>query len=315
VKENLAMETRAHYLLIGLFTVLTVGATCAFALWMSGAGDDHYEVYDVLFDEAISGLSKGSTVEFKGFRSGAVDDLRLDPANPNRVRARIRVDANAPIYVNTRARLHTASITGLSTIRLNDGSGARLHPKPGEIPVIPTEPSSFSKLLNSGEDVIFNANAALTQIQGLLSDRNLASIHRSLENLERATAALAAERDGVRQTLNQLSQASAQANTVFAEAAQLMRTGNRLLDDQGKSAFDSAQRSMTALEHTMSSLDKLLVDNRAPLNAGLTALAEFGPAVTELRTTLASLRTIIRRLEERPAEYLLGLEPTREFKP
>ncbi|MDR1062774.1 MAG: MCE family protein [Azoarcus sp.] len=309
------METRAHHLLIGLFTVFVTGAALAFALWMGGVSDDHYEIYDVLFDEAVSGLSKGSTVEFKGIRIGAVDNLRLDPTNQNQVRVRIHVDTDAPVYINTRARLHTASITGLSTIRLSDGSGAPLHPRPGEIPVIPTEPSSFSKLLNSSEDVIFNANAVLIQIQTLLSERNLANINHSLESLERTTAALAAERDDVRQTLSQLAQASTQANTVLAEAAQLMRTGNRLLDGQGQRAFDSAQRSMAALEHTMASLDKLLVDNRTPLNTGLTALADLGPAVAELRTTLASLRTIIRRLEERPADYLLGREPTREFKP
>ncbi|MDR1462130.1 MAG: MCE family protein, partial [Azoarcus sp.] len=177
------------------------------------------------------------------------------------------------------------------------------------------EPSSFSKLLNSGEDVIFNANAVLIQIQNLLSERNLTNINRSLENLEHTTAALAAERDDVRQTLNQLARASTQANTMLAEATQLMQTGNRLLDGQGQKAFDSAQRSMAALEHTMSTLDKLLADNRTPLNTGLTALADLGPAVAELRTTLASLRMIIRRLEEHPTDYLLGREPTREFKP
>ncbi|MDR1660967.1 MAG: MCE family protein [Azoarcus sp.] len=309
------METRAHHLLIGLFTVFAVGAALAFVLWMGRVGDDRYEVYDVLFDEAVSGLSKGSAVEFKGIRVGVVDDLRLDPADPRRVRARIHVDADAPVYANTRARLNTASITGLSTIRLSDGGGAPMRPLPGEIRVIPTEPSSFSKFINGSEDVIFNANAVLTQIQDLLSERNLANIRRSLENLEHASGALAADRDGVRQTLSQLARAGVQADTALAEAAQLMRTGQRLLGGQGQRVFDSAQQSMAALEHTMSSLDKLLADNRAPLNAGLSALADLGPAVTELRTTLASLRTIIRRLEERPADYLLGLEPTREFKP
>ncbi|MDR3212375.1 MAG: MCE family protein [Azoarcus sp.] len=310
------METRAHHLLIGLFTVLAIGAALAFALWMSQVGNDtHYETYDILFDEAVSGLSKGSAVEFKGIRIGTVADLRLDPADPRRVRARVRVDASVPIYSDTLARLNTASITGLSTIRLSAGSGAPLTPRTGEIPVIPTEPSSFSKLLNGSEDVIFNANAVLTQVQALLSEHNLANVNRTLENLEHTTAALAAEREDVRQTLNQLARASAQVNAVLTEAVQLVQTGNRLLDGQGKNAFDSAQRSMTALEHTMTSLDKLLADNRAPLNASLSALADLGPAVAELRTTLASLRTIAHRLEERPADYLLGREPTREFKP
>ena len=309
------METRAHHLLIGLFTVVAIAAALAFALWIGASSEGRQEIYDVLFDETVSGLSKGSAVEFKGIRVGVVEDLRINPADARLIRARIRVDANAPIYADTRARLNTATITGLSTIRLSDGSGPPLHPKSGEIPVIQTEASSLSKLLDSGEDVIININSLLVHAQALLSERNITSISRSLENLEQATGALAAEREDMRRTLNQLASASTQANAVLTEATQLMRSANRLLDGQGQSALDSAQRSMAALERTMQSLDKLLADNRAPLNTGLTALADLGPAVAELRATLASLRAISRRLEERPADYLLGLEPTREFKP
>jgi phospholipid/cholesterol/gamma-HCH transport system substrate-binding protein len=310
------METRAHHLLIGLFTVFMTGAALAFALWMgSGFNEGHYETYDVLFDEAVSGLSKGSTVEFKGIRIGTVDDLQLDPANPRQVRARVRVDANAPIYADTRARLHTTSITGLSTIRLTEGSGKPLKPRPGEIPVIPTETSSLGKLLDGSEDVVSNANDVLVHMQALLSERNLTQIEHILNNLELATNSLASGREELRQTLTQLSSASTQANTVFAEASQLMQNANRLIDGQGKSAFDSAQRSMAALEHTTQTLDKLLADNRAPLDSGFKSLSELGPAVTELRATLTSLRMIVRRLEERPADYLLGREPAREFKP
>jgi phospholipid/cholesterol/gamma-HCH transport system substrate-binding protein len=309
------METRAHHLLIGLFTIFALGAALAFALWMGDTGNESQGAYDVVFDEAVSGLSKGSAVEFKGIRIGTVVDLRLDPLDPNRVRARIHVDSNVPIYPDTRARLNTAGITGLSTIRLTTGSGTPLRPKEGDIPVIKTEPSSFSKLLDGGEDVIVSTNAVLARIQDLLSERNLDNLGRSLENIEHTTAALSAEREDVRQTLSQLARASAQTNALLAETTQLIQTANRLLDGQGQNALDSAQRSMAALERTMTSLDKLLADNRTPLNASLAALSDLGPAVTELRATLASLRTIARRLEERPADYLLGLEPTREFKP
>lgn len=309
------METRAHHLMIGLFTVFMTGAAIFFALWMSSGSEDRYQIYDVLFDEAISGLSKGSTVEFKGIRIGTIDDLRLNPANPRQVRARIRVDAAAPIFTDTRARLHTASITGLSTIRLTEGQGEVLTPKPGEIPIIPTELSSLDKLLSSGEDVITNANDALVHMQALFSENNLANIERILKNLELATAALANGREDMRQTLAQLSQVSTQTNAVLTEASQTMQNANRLLEGPGKNAFDSASRSMLTLERATQTLDKLLADNRAPLDTGFKSLAELGPAVTELRSALASLRMIARRLEERPADYLLGREPAREFKP
>ena len=310
------METRARHLLIGLFTVSIIGAAILFALWMgAGASEGRAQIYDVLFDDTVSGLSKGSTVEFKGIRIGSVDDLRLDPANPRRVRVRIRVDADAPIYTDTYARLYTTSITGQSTIRLSEGVGAPLKPRPGEIPIISTERSSLGKLLDGSEDVIFNANDALVQMQALLSERNLARVERILDNLELTTATFANSREDMRKTLSQLSSASAQANAVLAEASQLMQNANRLLDGPGKGAFVSAQRSMASLEHTTQTLDKLLTDNRAPLDTGFKSLAELGPAVTELRTTLASLRIVVRRLEERPTDYLFGREPTREFKP
>lgn len=310
------METRAHHLLIGLFTVFVVGAAIIFAMWLGAASSNgRYETYDVLFDEAVSGLSKGGTVEFKGIKIGTVDDLRLDPTDPRLVRARIRVDAAAPIYTDTRARLHTTSITGLSTIRLTEGDGELLKPRPGEIPVIPTELSSLGKLLDSGGDVILNANDVLVHVRALFSERNLTHIDRILNNLELTTGELANNREDMRKALTQLSQASNQANTVLTEASQLMQNANRLLNVQGKSTLDSAQRSMASLERTMQTLDKLLADNRTPLDTGFKSLAELGPAVTELRATLASLRMIARRLEERPADYILGREPTREFKP
>jgi phospholipid/cholesterol/gamma-HCH transport system substrate-binding protein len=311
------METRAHHLLIGLFTAFTVGAALIFILWMSGGRSEGSDkIYDVLFDDTVTGLSKGSTVEFKGIRIGTVDDLRLDLADPRLVRARIRIDTDAPIiYTNTRARLHTTSITGLSRIRLTEGAGDLLKPRPGEIPIIPAERSSLDNLLGGSEDAIFNANHTLERIQALFSEHNLTRIERILNNLELATGALADGREDIRKTVTQISHTSTQANTMLAEASQFMQNANRLLDGPGKGALDSAQRSMAALERTTQNLDKLLADNRAPLDTGFKSLAELGPTVTELRTTLASLRMIVRRLEERPSDYLLGREPTREFKP
>ena len=50
------MEPRAHHVLIGLFTVLTVGAALLFALWLNKAGADRaFTDYEVIFNEAVSG--------------------------------------------------------------------------------------------------------------------------------------------------------------------------------------------------------------------------------------------------------------------
>ena len=95
----------------------------------------------------------------------------------------------------------------------------------------------------------------------------------------------------------------------------VVRLDARLVEQQGTQTLDSAREAMLAFERAMGSVEALIADNRAPLDGGLRGLAEIGPAVAELRTTLASLRAITRQLEDRPADYLLGLEPTKEFTP
>ncbi len=43
--------------------------------------------------------------------------------------------------------------------------------------------------------------------------------------------------------------------------------------------------------------------------------SDIGPALQELRSTLASMRKVTRRLEENPTNYLLGREKVQEFQP
>ena len=44
------METRAHHILIGLFTMLVVGAALLFALWLNkNHSDTRFQSYDIVF--------------------------------------------------------------------------------------------------------------------------------------------------------------------------------------------------------------------------------------------------------------------------
>lgn len=57
------METRAHHVVIGLFTLIVVSAALLFCLWLTNAGSDRqFNLYDIVFNEPVSGLSQGSTV-------------------------------------------------------------------------------------------------------------------------------------------------------------------------------------------------------------------------------------------------------------
>lgn len=313
------METRAHHILIGLFTLLAGCAMLAVALWLGKAGGDQdLQAYDILFEEPVSGLSRGSKVEFNGIRIGEVSGLRLDPQNPQRVYARVSVEGSAPIRSDTRARLVLAGVTGTSFIRLssgNDPASHALQPQGGSVAVIAATPSQISKLLDQGEDAVLSVNELLTQVRAVVSAENAESLRRTLQHLEQSSAAVAGQRDQLAQAMNSLAQAGERVNAALEQATRLLATSQRLVDQQGQPTLLAAQRSLAAFEQTLLSVDRLVADNRGQLDSGLRGLSEIGPALAELRATLASLRSISRQLEDRPADFLLGLQPVKEFQP
>ncbi|WP_339409039.1 MlaD family protein [Pseudomonas sp. EA_35y_Pfl2_R5] len=305
------MEPRAHHVLIGLFTVLMVTAALGFALWLSKASSDQeFNDYDVIFTEAVSGLSQGSAVQYSGITIGDVVSLRLDPNDPRRVRAHIRVSADTPIKQDTRARLSITGITGTSLIQLHSGTpeSPPLLSTSDERAEIIADRSPLSRLMSNGEDLVLSVTRLLNRANRLFSRDNIENISRTLENIEQTSASVAEQRDELRKALQQMSTAS-------QEAADLMRNANQLLSGQGREAMDSASRLMASLERSSNNVERLLTDNRAALDGGMQGIGELGPTIIELRETLSALRSFARRLEEDPAGYLLRSDTIKEFQP
>ncbi|MCP9340161.1 MlaD family protein [Stutzerimonas xanthomarina] len=312
------METRAHHVLIGLFTVVAVGCALLFALWLGKSSmDREYSYYDIGFSQAVSGLSSGSSVEYSGIKVGDVTELWLEPDDPRKVRARIRVYGGTPIKTNTQARLALANITGSMVIQLHGGTpdAPRLEGERDDPPLIIADPSSLSALLENGEDLMSNINNLLLSANQIFSEENTSRLSRTLEHLEQATSVLSEHRGDLAQTLQQFNQLSQQANTVMGELSSLARNANGLLDDQGRSVLTSAAQSMDTLDQATARLDKLLEDNEGALSNGMQGFNELGPAINELRTTLGALRRVTQRLEDNPSGFLLGRDKLQEFNP
>ncbi|MBE7926240.1 MULTISPECIES: MlaD family protein [Pseudomonadaceae] len=312
------METRAHHVLIGLFTVLAVGCALLFALWLGKSSmDREYSYYDVGFRQAVSGLSIGNSVEYSGIKVGDVTALWLDPEDPRKVRARIRVYGGTPIKENTQARLALANITGSMVIQLHGGTpkSPRLEGSRDNPPLIIADPSPLSALLENGEDLMSNINKLLVSANLIFSEENTTRLARTLEHLEQATRVLSEQRSDIGNALRQFGQLSSQANTLMGELSALAQNANGMLDDQGRSVLDSAAKSMDALNRSTARLDRLLADNEGALNSGLQGFNELGPAVNELRSTLGALRRVTQRLEDNPSGFLLGREKLQEFTP
>ncbi|OZY43564.1 ABC transporter permease [Pseudomonas fragi] len=312
------METRAHHVLIGLFSVLVVVGAMLFGLWLAKASmDSTFKDYEVVFNEAVSGLSKGSSVQYNGIKVGDVIELRLDDKDPRRVLARIRLAANTPVKVDTKAKLALTGVTGTSIIQLSGGdpNSPDLKGKDGKLPEIVASPSPIARLLTDGSDVMANVNMLLHNANRLFSEDNVDRVSKTLDNLEQTTTAIAGQRGDISQTLKQLAQVGKQASVTLEQTNVLMRNANGLLSTEGKQMFNSAEQAMNSLQQSTATINKLINNNEDSLNSGLQGLNQLGPAVNELRETLGTLRSISRRLEANPSGYLLGREQNKEFTP
>jgi phospholipid/cholesterol/gamma-HCH transport system substrate-binding protein len=304
--------------LIGLFTVIVVAGALLFGLWLAKSSvDTEFKDYEIVFNEAVSGLSNGSAVQYSGIKVGDVVMLRLDPNDPRRVLARIRLGGDTPIKEDTQAKLALTGITGTSIIQLSGGTpqSPTLKGKDGDLPTIVASPSPIARLMNDSSDLMAGVNVLMNNANQLFSSENVARISSTLENLEQTTGTIADQRGDIRQAMQQLASVGKQASATLEQTTALMRNANGLLNDQGKQMFGSAEQAMKSLEQSSATINTLLSTNQDSLNNGMQGLNGLAPAVRELRDTLSSLRTISQRLEANPSGYLLGNDKNKEFTP
>jgi phospholipid/cholesterol/gamma-HCH transport system substrate-binding protein len=306
------METKAHHVLIGAFTLLVVAAVLLFALWLGKTSlNRQYHYYDIVFTESVTGLSKGSPVQYNGIQIGEVSQLKLDPRDPRKVLARIQVAADTPIKVDTRAKLGLLGLTGVAFVQLTGGAPTSkpLMPTPDDpVPVIKSETSALSALLSSGSDVVTSINGILDKLSQILSQENVSRINHTLENIDQTTSALAAERDDLRELIKEAAGASKQLNQTLAGA-------NSLVNGPGRETLDRAAAAMASLQKTTQTLNTLLTENQGSLQSGLRGVDQIGPALRELRSTLRDIHQITNQLQANPAGYLLGRDHATEFTP
>ena len=307
------METKANYVLIGAFTLGVVAFVLLFALWAARwSSQQAWDHYDVVFEEAVTGLSEGGTVQYNGIAVGTVEDLSLMPNDPRKVVARIRVEADTPVRVDTRAKLSITGLTGTTFIQLTGGSpGAEpLRKTPGhDVPVIPTEPSALQNIAQTADRIV-------ARVDEILSEENVAHVSATLENLEAVTEALALQRRDLSELVVS-ARASAQELEATLRATRGAVEGlDRELVSELPGLVAKLDHALVQLEQASTNANSLIAENRAPISEFTQGgLQQVGPTLVELRTLIRDLRRVANRFDGNPAGYVLGREQPKEFEP
>jgi|SRR5690606_5804769 len=266
----------------------------------------------VIFNEPVTGLSEGSSVQYNGISVGTVERLSLAPDDPRRVRALLRVQAKAPVKTDTRAKMSMTGITGSPIIQLTGGSpgSPRLADvDQREIPLIQTEPSALQNIADT-------ANRLVARMDQLLSEENVERVASTLENIESLTGSIADQREDLRALIVNARESSEQLE-------QTLITTNRAMTNFDRELVQKLPGLVAKLDSTLSELDSaaagangIVNENRAAIGSFANdGLAQLGPTLGELRALVRDLRRISDRLDNNPTGYLLGRDAPKEFEP
>ncbi|MGH8077483.1 MAG: MlaD family protein [Lysobacter sp.] len=307
------METKANYVLIGAFTIIVSLFLLLFALWAAKySSEKSWQEYDVIFNEPVTGLSEGSSVQYNGIAVGTVETLRLAPDDPRRVLARLRLQADTPVKADTRAKITMPSLTGTPIIQLtggSPGSPSLAEVDRREVPVIQTESSALQNIADT-------ANRLVARLDQVLSEDNVERVANTLTNIESMTGAIADQREDLRTLIISARKSSEQLEATLG-------TTNRAVEDMDRELVQKLPGLVAKLDSTLGKLDSaangangIITENRAAISSFANdGLAQLGPTLSELRTLVRDLRRISDRLDSNPARYLLGRDAPKEFEP
>ncbi len=273
------METKANYIVTGVFTLAVIVGAFGFIYWFQNTnGSGEKAAYRVVFDGSVSGLGAGAAVTFNGIRVGEVADLSLDPRDPRKVVALITLEQAVPVRTDTKVGLQFQGLTGLAEISLTGGSAnaAPLVAKGAQPPTIYADAGATADVTQQARDV-------LARIDGMVSE-NETALHASLQNIQTVTATLAQNSQRLDQVMAGLENLTGgpNGNGQIGQAADSVR---RLADD----------------------LDK----QSTQISAGLTqfsntGLKEFEAFAVDGRHTLAELNKAIQNIDQHPSRLIFG---------
>jgi phospholipid/cholesterol/gamma-HCH transport system substrate-binding protein len=314
------METKANHVLIGAFTLAVSAGLLLFALWAAKyASESSWAEYDVVFREAVTGLSVGGMVQYNGITVGSVRSLSLAPDDPGQVIARIRVGADTPVLRDTTARLGLTGLTGVAFIQLSGGSpgSPRLVAREDQaVPVIVAEESALQKLFASSEDIAIAASEVLVRLRNILSDENAARIAATLSNVDAVTTTIAAEREEIGALIRSARESAARLEGSLQRFDRFAAALDENLTGELPQMVANLKRTMAQIDALTRRADAILAENHEALASfGSQGLTQVGPALAELRELLRELTRISARLEDNPAAFLLGRDQPKEFSP
>ncbi len=317
------METKANYVLVGIFTLIVSLLAFGFVYWIARFGEARDSTpLDVRIPGSVTGLSVGSQVLFNGIKVGDVRRLHLDETNPAFVIVQTRVNASTPITRSTAATLGFQGLTGQAYIELK---GGRLDEpnllteaaRENTVAHIDADPSAVNNLLATAQDIFARANSVLSELEGFTKDVR-GPLTQTINNTKVFTDALAKNAKVVdelganagninqiitdaKDMMDRLNKASVHVNDILVKTDKMLSTSDK------DSVAAQAKATLESIRQTSDNLNKRLgpiADNLQRFSGQ--GLRDVQSAVVDSSRSIQRIEQAITDLERNPQRIIFG---------
>ena len=307
--------------MVGAFVLLLSAILIFTVLWLASGGtlQKKVDLYLAIMEESVAGLNVNAPVKYNGVDVGKVQNIQLDPHNPEHVQLIFAIERGTPIKVDTIAVLKTQGLTGIAYVEL-DGGAKNAAPLVAtgqqKYPVIQTKPSLSTRLENILTTVLAKLDNTSGQIDSLLSPENQAAFKSALADIAIVSKTIAARKTEIdagivnaARTADNTARATQKLNPMLDKIEPVIDQLGVTIAQINQSAFaiekagDAAAIASTSAGKSVESVGQNIE------RYSNETLPEVQRLLGELNTLSTALKRLVEQTERDPASLLRGRSP------
>ena len=289
------METRAGYMVVGIFVLLSISGILGFFLWLAKSDFDYKtNYYTIYFSGSVTGLTLGGPVSYLGVPVGTVKKIELEAHDLESVKITVAINESVPIREDAYASLELQGLTGYKFVQISGGSQTSplLKAKSGErYPVIPSRNSGVEEIMIALPRMVNKLTHFVDRLNSLFNEDNRTRISNALKNID---------------TLSQkLADSAVPLHHLIEDTRKVMGTFEKQLHVIGH----STETAFTKVGASADEFTNFIKSNRTALDAlAQTGSYELLQTLSDTREMVTTATGLFEKLGENPRSLIFDTQ-------